>query len=100
MKTERWGNDADGQFQGLTTSRLLPQLSQDAFFSGGWYPEPLQKRMPDLQVSPVVLRLALRGGGAGGLRRDFGFSRRHSPNEKELNRADLTTKLAQQVQQD
>jgi hypothetical protein len=34
MKTERWGNDADGQFQGLTASKFLPQLTQDAFLLG------------------------------------------------------------------
>jgi hypothetical protein len=37
MKTERWGNDADGQFQRLTASKSLPQLPQDEFFLRGWY---------------------------------------------------------------
>jgi hypothetical protein len=40
-----WGNDADGQFQGLTASKLLPQLTQDAFLLGGWYDETLRKLM-------------------------------------------------------
>jgi hypothetical protein len=29
--------------------------------------------MPDLQMRPVVLRLALKASGAGGLRRGFEF---------------------------
>jgi hypothetical protein len=29
MKTEGWGNGADGQFQGLKASKFLPQLTQD-----------------------------------------------------------------------
>jgi hypothetical protein len=41
MKTEGWGNDADGQFQWLTASKFLPQLTQDAFFLGEWYAETL-----------------------------------------------------------
>jgi hypothetical protein len=39
MKTEGWGNDADGQFQGLTASKFLPQLTQDELLLGGWYAE-------------------------------------------------------------
>jgi len=31
MKTERWGNDADSQFQGLKVSKVLPYLTQDEF---------------------------------------------------------------------
>ena len=38
------------------------------------------------QMSPVVLRLALTTGGAGGLRRDFEFAGSHFPNEKNSNR--------------
>jgi len=29
--------------------------------------------MPDLEMSRAVLRLAMKAGGAGGLRRDFDF---------------------------
>ncbi len=87
MKSEGWENDADGQFQRLTASKFLPQLTQDAFFLGGWYAETPQKRMLDLQMSPVVLRLALNAGGAGRLRRDFDFADGHFPNEKKLNPA-------------
>jgi hypothetical protein len=43
MKTERWGNDADGQFQGLTASKFLPRLTQDAFLLGGRYADTLPK---------------------------------------------------------
>ena len=50
-------------------------------------------------MSPAVWRLALNAGGAGRLRRDFGFSGSHFPNEKKLNPAALTNKLALQVQQ-
>jgi hypothetical protein len=39
MKTERCGNYADGQFQGLTASKFLPQLTQAEFLLGGWYAE-------------------------------------------------------------
>jgi len=56
--------------------------------------------MPDLQMSPVVLRLALNAGGEGGWRRGFEFAGSHFPIEKEFNPADLTTKLAQQAQVD
>jgi hypothetical protein len=42
----------------------------------------------------------LNAGGAGGLRRDLEFAGRHFPDEKNLNPADLTTKLTQEVQQD
>jgi hypothetical protein len=72
MKTERWGNRGAVEIQRLTASKFLPQLSQDAFLLGGWYAEIPRKRMPDLQMSPVLLRLALNAGGAGELRRDFG----------------------------
>jgi hypothetical protein len=74
MKTERWGNYADGQFQGLTAPKFLSQLTQDAFFLRGWYADTPRKQMPDLQMRPVVLRLALSAGGGGGLRRDFEFA--------------------------
>jgi hypothetical protein len=37
MKTQGWVNDADGQFQGFTASKLLRQLTLDAFLLGGWY---------------------------------------------------------------
>jgi hypothetical protein len=43
MKTERWGNDADGQFQGLTASKFLLQLTQDAFLLCVRYAETLPK---------------------------------------------------------
>jgi hypothetical protein len=39
MKVVGWGNDADGQFQGFSGSKLLPQLTQDAFLLDGRYPE-------------------------------------------------------------
>jgi hypothetical protein len=71
MKTEQWGNYADGQFQGLTASKFLPQLTQDAFLLCRWYADTPRKWMPDLQVNRAVLRLVLKAGGAGGLRRDF-----------------------------
>ena len=61
---------------------------------------PPRKRMPDLQMSPAVLGLAMNAGGAGGLRRDFGFAGSHFPIEKNFNPAALTTKLALQAQQD
>jgi hypothetical protein len=50
-------------------------------------------------MSRVVFRLALKAGGPGGWRRGFGFSGRHFSDEYKFNPADLTTKLAQQVQQ-
>ena len=64
MKSEDWGNCGAVEIQGLTASKLLPQLPQDAFLLGGRYAETPQKRMPDFQMSPVVLRLALKAGGA------------------------------------
>jgi hypothetical protein len=69
MKVVGWGNDADGQFQGLTASKLLPQLTQDAFLLGGRYAETPRQQMPDLQMSRVVFRMALNAGGAGGFMR-------------------------------
>jgi hypothetical protein len=59
-----------------------------------------RKHMPDLQMSPVVFRLALNAGGAGELRRDFEFASSHFPNEKRFNPADLATKLTQHGQGD
>jgi hypothetical protein len=50
-------------------------------------------------MSPVVLRLALNAGGAGGLRRGFGFAGRHFPNETGFNPAALTTRLTQKAQE-
>ena len=73
MKTEGWGNGGAVEIQRLAASRFLPQLTQDAFLLCVRYAEPHRKRMPDLQMSPVVLRLALRVGGAGVLKRDFEF---------------------------
>ena len=73
MKTEGWGNDADGQFQGLKASKSLPQLTQDAFLLCVRYADTPRKQMPVLQMSPAVWRLELHAGGAGGLRRDFEF---------------------------
>ena len=35
MKTERWGNGCAVEIQRLTASKLLPQLTQDAFLLGG-----------------------------------------------------------------
>ena len=62
------------KFQGLTASKFLPQLTQDEFLLCGRYADTPRKRMPDLQMSPVVLRLAMNAGGAGGWRRGFGFA--------------------------
>ena len=47
------------EIQGLTASKFLPQLPQDAFLLGGWYAETPRKRMPDLQMSPVVLQVGV-----------------------------------------
>ncbi len=100
MKTEGWGNSGAVEIQRLTASKLLPQLSQDAFFLGGRYAKPPWKRMPELQMNWVVFRVALNAGGEGGLRCGFQFAGRHFPNEKKLNPAALTTKLALQAQED
>ena len=75
MKTQAWRNGGAVEIQGLTASEFLPQLTQDEFLLGGWYADTPQKRMPDLQMSPMVLRLALNAGGAGGWRRGFGFAK-------------------------
>jgi hypothetical protein len=43
MKFVAGENDAAGQFQRLTASEFLPQLSQDEFLMGGWYgDQPLE----------------------------------------------------------
>jgi hypothetical protein len=39
MKTEAWANSGAVEIQGLIASKFLPQLPQDEFFLGGWYPE-------------------------------------------------------------
>ncbi len=64
MKIAGWGNRGAVEIQGLTASKFLPQLSQDAFLLGGWYADTPQKRMPNLQMGPAVWRLALNEGGA------------------------------------
>ena len=51
-------------------------------------------------MSPVVLRLALNAGGAGGWAWNFGFSGGHFPNENNSNPAALTTRLTQKTQED
>jgi hypothetical protein len=43
MKVVGWGNDASSQFQGLTHSKLLPQLTQDEFLLAGWCAETPRK---------------------------------------------------------
>ena len=68
MKTEGWGNGGAAEIQRLTAPKLLPQLTQDEFLLCVRYADTPRKRMPDLQMSPVVSRLALNAGGAGGLR--------------------------------
>jgi len=35
MKTEGWGKGGAVEIRGLTASKSLPQLTQDAFFLGG-----------------------------------------------------------------
>ena len=88
MKTEGWGNDAAGLFQGLTASKFLPQLTQDAFLLCVRYADIPQKRKPDLKMSRAVLRLAMNADGEGGLRRD---SFEHPQTEvKTLERASST----------
>jgi hypothetical protein len=74
MKTERWGNGGAAKIQRLTASKFLPQLTQDAFLLCARYAETPRKRMPELQMRPAVLRLALSAGGVGELRRDFEFA--------------------------
>jgi hypothetical protein len=44
MKTEGWGNGGAVEIQGLTASKFLPQLTQDAFFLGERYAESLFKK--------------------------------------------------------
>jgi hypothetical protein len=73
MKTERWGNGGAVEIQRLTASKLLPQLSQDAFSLRVRYAETPRKWMPLLQMSPVVCRSALKAGGVGGWRRVLDF---------------------------
>jgi hypothetical protein len=76
MKTEGWGNGGAVEIQRLTVTEFLPQLTQDAFFLGDRYADtPPRKLMPELQMRPAVLRLALSAGGVGELRRDFEFAR-------------------------
>ena len=73
MKTEVWGNGGAVEIQRLTASKFLPQLSQDAFLLCVRHTDTPRKHMPDLQVTPVVFRLTLNAGGAGGWRRDSEF---------------------------
>jgi hypothetical protein len=74
MKTEWWGNDADGQFQGLTASKFLPQLPQDAFLLCGWYAETPPETNAGSSNEPGGFQVGVEGGWAGGLRRDFEFA--------------------------
>jgi hypothetical protein len=37
MKVVAWGNGGAVEIQRLAASKSLPQLTQDAFFLGGWY---------------------------------------------------------------
>ena len=39
--------------------------------------------MPDLQMRPAVLRLALSAGGAGGWRRGFEFAAKHAQRKED-----------------
>src|ERR1035441_1621834 len=64
MKTEGWGNGGAAEIKRLTASKFLPQLPQDEFLLGGRYVDTSRKRIPDLQMSRVVFRLALSAGGA------------------------------------
>jgi hypothetical protein len=51
--------------QRLTASEFLPQLTQDEFLLCVRYADTPRKHMPDLQMSPVVFRLASNAGCAG-----------------------------------
>ena len=50
----------------FTASEILRQLTQDGGFLCARYADPPPKRMLDLQMRPVVFRLAMNAGGAGG----------------------------------
>jgi hypothetical protein len=59
------------------------------------YAGPPRQRKLDLQLRPVVLRLALNAGGAGGLRRDFEFTGGMVFKERNSNPGGSTTQEAQ-----
>ena len=63
MKTEGWGNGCAVEIQRLTASKLLPQLTQDAFLLGGRDADTPPETHADLQMIPVLFRLALNAGG-------------------------------------
>ena len=64
-----WGNDAAGQFQGLSASKSLPQLTQDAFFSGGWYAEPPPETDAGISNAPAGFEVGDECGWVAGMRR-------------------------------
>jgi len=73
MKTEGWGNGCAVEIQRLTASKLLPQLTQNAFLLGGRDADTPPETHADLQMIPVLFRLALNAGGAEGLPWDCGL---------------------------
>ena len=61
------------KFRGSPLQNLLPQLTQDAFLWCLRYADTPPETDAGFQMGPVVWRLELKAGGAGGLRRDFEF---------------------------
>ncbi len=62
MRTERWGNGGPVEIQGLTASKFLPQLAQDAFLLGGWYAETPPETDAGSSNEPGVLEVGVEGG--------------------------------------
>jgi hypothetical protein len=65
MKTEGWGNDADGQFQGLAASKFLPQLTQDAFLLCDRYADTLPETDAGSSNEPSGFEVGVECGWGG-----------------------------------
>jgi hypothetical protein len=65
MKTKGWGKGADGQFQGLTASKSLPQLTQDAFLLYARYADTPPETDAGSSIEPGGFEVGDEGGWGG-----------------------------------
>ena len=65
MKTERWGNGGAVEIQGLTASKFLPRLTQDAFLLGGRYADTPPGTHAGSSNEPGGLEVGVEGEWSG-----------------------------------
>jgi hypothetical protein len=74
------------EFRGSPLQNFFLSCPRTRFYCAGGMLRPPQKRMPDLQMSRVVLGLALKAGGAGGLKVDSSRGEEAERRRRSLRR--------------